>query len=89
MAHSPLPWRIDLQDEPPRLIDALGVGVADEQEFGSCVIEPEDQALIVPAVNAHADLVVALNACKATEHNKLALLMEIGDALELARKVGE
>lgn len=63
MTHSPLPWRIDgsgILDANGDCITAEFIdpkGVSDDYYVAP---EPDDQALIVRAVNAHAALVSAL-----------------------------
>lgn len=74
MTHSPLPWRQakhgDPTDEmpeyysPSQILDADGEVVADNRRFYPRAVPPDDQALIVRAVNAHAELVRALEACR-------------------------
>jgi len=70
MTHSPLPWRKAKHDEPTdempeyyspsQVLDADGEVVADNRRFYPKAVSPDDQALIVRAVNAHAALVAAL-----------------------------
>lgn len=72
MTHSPLPWRKAKHDEPTdempeyyspsQILDSDGEVVADNRRFYPQAVSPDDQALIVRAVNAHAALVAALEA---------------------------
>jgi len=94
MTHSPLPWRKakhgDPTDEmpeyysPSQILDSEGEVVADNRRFYPQAVVPDDQALIVRAVNAHAGLMCVLeNAIiHGTSHEwrKIAIA-----ALKLAR----
>lgn len=67
MAHGRLPWRIKVSDRDGadypdvEICDADGNLVANNVEFYPQEITKDNAELIVRAVNAHADLVAALN----------------------------
>ena len=87
MTHSPLPWRQDGHT----IVDANGTEVVDY------VHESADRPFIVTAVNAHAALVAALEACRnhiigttgaRVGSDSEEMVQEANAALELARKGG-
>ena len=105
MTHSPLPWKLETyrdsdgydQLKSARTLDADGIQIMD------CMIDdhkaplPDDQTLIVTAVNAHAALVAALEACRdhiigttgaSAGSDSEEMVQGANAALELARKGG-
>jgi hypothetical protein len=62
--HTPTPWRLDNPYRPERGTAWRDI-VSDHAEFSPCYVGEacgEDAALIVRAVNSHAELVAALSA---------------------------
>ena len=75
MTHSPLPWRVEIDTDEiggdyygdviyqkSTIKDSSGEIVADNEPWYPKAVSPDDQALIVRAVNAHAELVRVLEA---------------------------
>lgn len=63
-AHSPLPWSVKTRMKPhPSSGDYLQIASSDKTGVAD-FLTPEDAALIVRAVNSHAALVAALEACR-------------------------
>ena len=98
MTHSPLPWRIENHYSSCAAIKgANGEMITGYRDGELFEMEEDDAILAVTAVNAHAALVAALEACRdhiiGTTGSRAGsdseeMVKEANAALELARKGG-
>lgn len=92
--HSPLPWKLSPYGEQSgslglkcEIVDASGKTVADNEKYYPQAVTPEDQSLIITAVNAHAALVSLVKRYRSDaieQGAEAADLLDIDAALRLS-----